>query len=323
MKATVVIPNYNGLKFLKPCLESLKRQTEQDFALIIIDNASTDGSIEFIKEEYSSIKLILNQENLGFSKAVNQGIAATKTPYVILLNNDTVVQENFVKELVKVMDENPSCFSASSKMLSYHEKEKIDDAGDMINLFGWSFQRGNAHKEEEYCQKKEVFSACAGAAIYRMEILEKIGVFDPLHFAYLEDMDLGFRAKRYGYKNLFCPEAVVYHIGSATSGSSLSEFKVRLTARNQIFLWYKNMPLLQIIINLPFLLLGTLLQCIMFGKRGFLQSYFDGLFEGLKRRKECKKVQNGIGDIRAVIRIQIDMIKGTWIYFLDKMKRKK
>ncbi|MBQ2238742.1 MAG: glycosyltransferase family 2 protein, partial [Lachnospiraceae bacterium] len=128
---------------------------------------------------------------------------------------------------------------------------------------------------------------------------------------------------RYGYKNLFCPEAVVYHIGSATSGSSLSEFKVRLTARNQIFLWYKNMPLLQIIINLPFLLLGCLLQCIMFGKRGFLQAYFDGLFEGLKRRKECKKVQNGIGDTGAVIRIQIDMIKGTWIYFLDKLKRKK
>ena len=100
MKATVVIPNYNGLKFLKPCLESLKRQSEQDFALIIIDNASTDGSIEFIKEEYPSIELIQNQENLGFSKAVNQGIAATKTPYVILLNNDTVVQENFVKELV-------------------------------------------------------------------------------------------------------------------------------------------------------------------------------------------------------------------------------
>ena len=166
MKATVVIPNYNGLKFLKPCLESLKRQSEQDFAVIIIDNASTDGSIEFIKEEYPSIELIQNQENLGFSKAVNQGIAATKTPYVILLNNDTVVQEDFAKELVKIMDENPSCFSASGKMLSYHEKEKIDDAGDMINLFGWSFQRGNAHKDEEYCQKKEVFSACAGAAIY-------------------------------------------------------------------------------------------------------------------------------------------------------------
>lgn len=321
MKVTVVIPNYNGLKYLAPCLESLKGQSEQDFVTIIIDNASKDGSIKFIREHYPEIMLIENQENLGFSKAVNQGIAVTKTPYVILLNNDTVVQEDFVKELVNTIEQNPSYFSVSSKMLSYRERDKIDDAGDMINLFGWSFQRGNAHDEAAYNEKKEVFSSCAGAAIYRMEVLNHIGVFDPLHFAYLEDMDLGFRAKRYGYKNMFCPGAVVYHIGSATSGSSLSEFKVRLTARNQVFLWYKNMPLLQILINLPFLLVGCLLQCIMFGKRGFLKAYLSGLLEGIKRAKECKKVHCGIQHIGSVIRIQIDMIKGTWIYVSDKITR--
>lgn len=321
MKATVVIPNYNGLKYLKPCLESLKGQSEQDFAMIIIDNASKDGSIEFIREHYPEIMLIENQENLGFSKAVNQGIAVTKTPYVILLNNDTVVQEDFVKELVNTIEQNPSYFSVSSKMLSYRERNKIDDAGDLINLFGWSFQRGNAHDEAEYNEKKEVFSSCAGAAIYRMEVLNRIGVFDPLHFAYLEDMDLGFRAKRYGYKNMFCPGAIVYHIGSATSGSSLSKFKVRLTARNQVFLWYKNMPLLQILMNLPFLLTGCLLQCVMFGKRGFLKAYVNGLGEGIRRAKECKKVHGGIKHFGSVIRIQIDMIKGTWIYVSDKIKR--
>ncbi|MBQ3512614.1 MAG: glycosyltransferase family 2 protein [Lachnospiraceae bacterium] len=322
MKATVVIPNYNGLKFLKPCLESLKNQSEQDYATIIIDNASKDGSIEFIKENYPEILLIENQENLGFSKAVNQGIAATKTPYVILLNNDTVVEKDFVKELVSAIEENPSYFSVASKMLSYRERDKVDDAGDMINLFGWSFQRGNAHSETEYSEKKEVFSACAGAAIYRMEILNRIGVFDPLHFAYLEDMDLGFRAKRYGYKNMFCPNAIVYHIGSATSGSSLSEFKVRLTARNQVFLWYKNMPLLQLIWNLPFFIMGCLLQCIMFGRRGFLKAYLSGLLEGIKRTKECKKVHGGIKNFGSIIQIQIDMIKGTWIYVSDKITRK-
>lgn len=321
MKATVVIPNYNGLKFLKPCLASLKIQSEKEYSIIIIDNASRDGSIEFIKENYPEITLIKNEKNLGFSKAVNQGIAVTRTPYVILLNNDTVVGKDFVKELVDAIERDPSVFSVSSKMLSYCEQDKIDDAGDMINLFGWSFQRGNAHHEAKYNKTKEVFSACAGAAIYRMDILNRIGVFDPLHFAYLEDIDLGFRAKRHGYKNMYCPGAVVYHIGSATSGSSLSEFKVRLTARNQVFLWYKNMPLLQIFINLPFLLLGCFLQCIMFGKRGFLKAYLSGLSEGLIKVKECKKVHGGIRNVFTPVRIQIDMIKGTWIYVTDKIKR--
>lgn len=322
MKATVVIPNYNGLKFLKPCLNSLKCQSEQNFATIIIDNASKDGSIEYIKKNYPEILLIENKENLGFSEAVNQGMKETKTPYVILLNNDTEVHKDFVKELVNTIEEDSSYFSVSSKMLSYHEPDKIDDAGDMINLFGWSFQRGNAHKETEYVEKKEVFSSCAGAAIYRMEVLNRIGGFDPLHFAYLEDMDLGFRAKRYGYKNMFCPDAIVYHIGSATSGSSLSAFKVRLTARNQMFLWYKNMPFLQILINLPFLFAGCLLQCIIFGKRGFIKAYLGGLFEGLKRIKECKKVHAGFQHFGSLVKIQIDMIKGTYVYVSDKIKRK-
>ena len=126
MKATVVIPNYNGLKFLKPCLESLKRQTEQDFALIIIDNASTDGSIEFIKEEYSSIKLILNQENLGFSKAVNQGIAATKTPYVILLNNDTKIKQTLIKLYINIPNRFNLYLLHPSSVLIYHSPFQLN-----------------------------------------------------------------------------------------------------------------------------------------------------------------------------------------------------
>lgn len=322
MKASVVIPNYNGLKFLKPCLLALSEQSETDFLILIVDNASTDGSLEFIKEQYPEVLLIENSENLGFSKAVNQGIAKTCTPYVILLNNDTVVEKDFVKELVEMMERTPSLFSASAKMLSYHHKDRIDDAGDFMNLFGWSFQRGNALKETEYREEKKIFSSCAGAAIYRMEVLKKIGAFDPLHFAYLEDMDLCFRAKRYGYENMFCPKAVVYHIGSATSGSSLSAFKVRLTARNQIFLWYKNMPLLQIILNFPFLMSGCLLQCVMFGKRGFLKAYAEGLLEGMKRRKECKKVRAGCQNMDAVFKVQLELIKGTVLYFSDKRKRR-
>ena len=155
-----------------------------------------------------------------------------------------------------------------------------------------------------------------------MQILKKIGCFDPLHFAYLEDMDLGFRARRYGYKNVFCHKAIVYHIGSATSGSSLSAFKVQLTARNQVFLWYKNMPLVQIIINFPCLFIGCLLQCTMFGKKGFIKAYCDGLSEGIKRRKECQKVRTGLKHLGAIFKIQYDMIKGTVIYLSDKIKRK-
>ncbi len=321
MKATVVIPNYNGAAYIEGCMDSLANQNSKEFVTIVIDNASVDGSDKTIEEKYSFAKLVRNKENLGFSGAVNQGIEMTETPYVILLNNDTEVDPDFVGELIKAMDEDEKIFSASSKMISYKERDIMDDAGDTYNTLGWGAQRGVGQSVDKYTKKKNVFTACAGAAIYRKSILDKIGGFDPMHFAYLEDIDLGYRARIQGYRNVYCPTALVYHIGSATSGSRYNDFKVKLAARNNIYLIYKNMPLFQVILNILPLTVGYLVKILMFNKWGFGKAYKEGISEGFKTMKKCKKVPFRWKNFGHYIKIQFELIGNTFAYPVDYIRR--
>ena len=202
-KSTVVIPNYNGIKFIDACLESLYAGTTQNIEVIVVDNASNDGSLALIKEKYPQVHLIENQENTGFCHAVNQGILASKTTYVILLNNDTRAGLSFVHELEKIMDSCKEVFSASAKLISMYDHNKIDDAGDFYCALGWAFARGKGKNPSRYQKDDTIFAACGGAAIYRRALFapDKVGLFDENHFAYLEDIDIGYRAQLYGYQN--------------------------------------------------------------------------------------------------------------------------
>ncbi len=320
-KTTVVIPNYNGIKYIEGCMDSLEKQNFKEFETIVIDNASQDGSDNIIEDKYPWAKLVRNSENTGFSRAVNQGIELSETEYVILLNNDTEVHPDYVGELVKAIDEDEKIFSVSSKMISFKDRDLMDDAGDLYTLFGWSAQRGVAQSIEKYNKKKNVFTACAGAAIYRKKIFDEIGVFDVKHFAYLEDLDVGYRARIQGYRNVFCPTAIVWHIGSATSGSRYNDFKVSISARNNVYLIYKNMPLFQVIFNICPLALGTLVKYLTFVKWGFGDSYKRGLKEGLKTKKECKKVKFRWKNFGHYCKIQLELTANTFIYVADYFRR--
>ena len=192
-KVTIVIPNYNGLKFMEPCMAALDKQLCRDFELLVVDNGSTDGSVEWLKEH--GLPSIFLETSTGFSGAVNVGIKAAKTPYVILLNNDTEAEPEYVGELLKAIEASPKIFSVSPKMIQLYHKELMDDGGDMYSIMGWAYQRGVGQEIERYDRPCHIFSACAGAAIYRREVFEKIGYLDALHFAYLVAMDVGYRAK--------------------------------------------------------------------------------------------------------------------------------
>lgn len=285
-KSTIVIPNYNGITYLEQCLESIFTGTTADVAVIVVDNASTDGSVSLIETKFPQVRLIQNNENTGFSVAVNQGIEASETPYVILLNNDTRVEKTFVRELERVLDDDreKKVFSASAKLISLYDKDKTDDAGDFYCALGWAFARGKGKNPARYDKNRAIFASCAGGAIYRRELLspEKVGLFDEEHFAYFEDIDIGYRAKIHGYQNQFAPNAVVYHAGSATSGSRYNAFKTKLASRNSVYLIYKNMPLLQLLLNLPFLAVGFSVKTIFFVRKGFGKEYVSGLADGIK-----------------------------------------
>lgn len=314
MKTTVIIPNYNGMQFLEACLSSLREQ-KYDFETILVDNASGDDSLLYVRENFPEVQVIAADKNEGFSAAVNRGIKAATTPYVLLLNNDTRVEKDFVKNLETALDKKTDYFGIQAKMCMMSEPDRMDDAGDLYCALGWAFAIGKGKPQKNYNRFYPVFAPCAGAAIYRKEVMGEIGFFDEAHFAYLEDIDIAYRAKIAGYKNGFCPDAVVLHVGSGSSGSRYNAFKVRLAARNSVYLIYKNMPFLQVLINLPFLVFGFLVKTAFFVKKGFGKEYVKALLEGFSMMKKAdirsNKVKFKWKNLGNYVKIQLELWIGV------------
>lgn len=313
IRSTVVIPNYNGIEYVEKCLISLRHEPAR---VILVDNGSTDGSLELVREKFPEVRLIAMDRNYGFCKAANWGMEASKTTYVILLNNDTVAEPGFVKALEKALDSDSRAFSGAARMVNLRHPERIDDAGDYYCALGWAFAAGRDKPRENYDGPREIFSACGGACIYRRQVLGRIGLLDENHFAYLEDVDLGYRARLYGYRNLYVPEAVVRHAGSASSGSRYNAFKAGQTARNSVYLAYKNMPPAQLFFNLPFLFAGFLIKQLFFLKKGMGGSWWKGTLEGLRLCRSIEGQKNRVRFERkrlpVYLRIQWELWRNIW-----------
>lgn len=316
IRSTIIIPNYNGIKYIENCLVSL---ADEPARVIVVDNGSADGSRELVQEKFPSVRLLVMEKNYGFCAAVNRGIAESgenNITYVILLNNDTVVEPGFVRALEAALDKEEKAFSGAARMVNLYHPERIDDAGDYYCALGWAFAAGKDKPASDYDRPREVFSACGGACIYRRNILDQIGLLDENHFAYLEDVDIGYRARIYGYRNLYVPQAVVRHAGSGVSGSRHNAFKVKLSARNSVYLLCKNMPPLQILINLPFLLAGFLIKTLFFVKKKLGKSWFQGTAEGIRlacspegRKKRVRFVPSRLP---IYCRIQWELWRNLW-----------
>ena len=209
------------------------------------------------------------------------------------------------------MEREKKLFSVSARMVDLKNPEIMDGAGDLYSALGWAYAIGKGKPAARYEKSRSVFSACAGAALYRKSALERTGAFDELHFAYLEDVDIGYRARILGLSNAYEPSAVVLHAGSATSGSRYNEFKIRYSARNNVYLIYKNMPPLQLLLNSPFLAAGFLVKALFFLKKGHGGTYLKGLKEGLRL---CASAEGGARRVRFkgrnlgnYIRIQLEL----------------
>ena len=228
-----------------------------------------------------------------------------------LLNNDTVARRGFVRALEAPLQQDEKIFSGAAQMINMRKPQLIDDAGDYYCALGWAFAAGKDKGREAYQKGRDIFAACGGACIYRRKTLSKIGVLDENHFAYLEDIDLGYRARIAGYRNLYIPEAEVYHAGSASSGSRYNAFKVDLAARNSVYLVYKNMPFLQILLNLPFLLMGYFIKTLFFIRKGFGSVYLRGILKGMRLCVSAQGRQNRVRfklhNLPAYVRIQWEL----------------
>jgi GT2 family glycosyltransferase len=241
MTISVIIPNWNGRNLLSDCLDSIRGQTFRDTEVIVVDNGSTDGSIEFIESFFPEIRVVRLDTNYGFAIAANQGICHAVGDKIALLNNDTVAESTWLEELSKALDKFPDVGFCASKILNYWKPNIIDSAGDVLDVAS-AHNRGQDREDQpDYDKNQYLFGACAGAAIYRRELLDKIGLFDQIFVSNFEDVDLSFRAQLAGFKCLYVPTAIVYHKRGETR-KRIHVYVELLSYRNKKILWLKNAP---------------------------------------------------------------------------------
>ena len=243
-KTCVVIPNWNGAEDLPACLDSLLAQSLKPH-IIVVENGSTDNSLELLRTRYPSVEVVPLPKNRGFAGGVNAGIKkaiADGAEYVALFNNDAVADQDWIKHLVNFLDENDTVGIATSKILDF-KKELLDTTGDIYTIWGLPYPRGRKEPagSKKYDNDTIVFGASGGASLYRVRMLEEIGFFDEDFFAYYEDDDLSFRAQLAGWKIVYVPAAEVYHKISATS-VKIKGFAGYQTLKNLPLLMWKNVP---------------------------------------------------------------------------------
>jgi GT2 family glycosyltransferase len=239
-RVSVIIPNWNGAKFLVTCLDSLRRQTFRDFETIVVDNASTDDSVAMMRRDYPEVRLVCLPQNLGLTGGVNAGIRDARGEIIVLFNNDTEADERWLEELAAALDAHPEAGMAATKMRLFDLRNVIHSAGDYYRTDGIPGNRGVWEEDTgQYDSDVWVFGPCGGAAAYRRALLDEIGLFDEDLFMYCEDVDMAWRAQLAGYRCIFAPKAIIYHRLSATGGGKIASFH---TGRNTIYVIAKDYP---------------------------------------------------------------------------------
>ena len=239
-RVSVIIPTYNGLALLRPCLDSLRQQTYRDFEVLVVDNASSDGTVEALRRDYPEVRVLALSTNGGYTAGCNVGMRAARGDLLVMLNNDTEAEANWLSALVDALDRHPEAGIAASRMMIYSDRTKIHSAGDLYRVNGTPDSRGVWQPYgPPFDQEVFVFGACGGAAMYRRAMIEEIGGFEERFFMYCEDVDLNWRAQLAGWKCIYVPEAVVYHHLSATGGGKLASYYV---GRNTLWVIARNYP---------------------------------------------------------------------------------
>jgi GT2 family glycosyltransferase len=242
-RVSVVIPNWNGLGHLPDCLSALAAQSFADFEVVLVDNASSDGGVEWVQEHHPDVRIVQRPDNGGFSKAVNAGIAAADGEYVALLNNDTAADVDWLKALVATLDEYSSYDFAASKMVLFDKPDRLNAAGDVYALGLLAGKnRGLGRPASRYCTAERVLGASAGAALYRRALFDEVGLFDEDFFLIGEDTDLNLRCLIAGKRCIYVPAALVRHKLRASIEARPAWEMTRLGARNEAIAAAKSLP---------------------------------------------------------------------------------
>ncbi len=251
---SIVIVNFNGRNLLESCMGSLASQTYKPLELIVADNASTDGSVEFLRERYPDTIVLDMGCNRGYAAAANAGIRRARGAFIATLNNDTRADDDWIQKVMEIFGSDPGIGSCASRQMDFYHPDIIDSTGIVMRRGGYPTNRGHGQRfGEAFARVSEVFGAPGATAVYSRAMLDRIGLFDEDYFAYQEEWDLSFRAVLAGWKCVYIPEAVVYHMGGVTMAKRDSRRHIFLMERNRIFTLIKNYPLELLRSNWPYL----------------------------------------------------------------------
>jgi GT2 family glycosyltransferase len=268
-RVSVVIVNWNGEAFLERCLSSLMSQTVAPNEIILLDNASSDCSLELV-EKFTSVRVIRQKENAGFARGNNLAIASAdpNCEWVVLINPDAFADPMWLETLLDAAKIHPEIDVFGSCLLDASNPALLDGAGDVYHLSGLVWRLGHGAVVPAVDDVEEIFSPCAAAAMYRRSALQAVGGFDEDYFCYVEDVDLGFRLRLAGYRCLHVPSSVVHHVGSGTTGGKNSEFAMYHGHRNLVWTYVKNMPGVLFWLLLPAHIALNVLCLLAFSVRG-------------------------------------------------------
>jgi GT2 family glycosyltransferase len=266
----VIVVNWNSGRLLRRCVATLTSQTATVDSIVVVDNASSDGSLAAVEAGYPQVKIIRLDRNIGFAAANNHAVSGLNdAAWVVLLNPDAFPDPDWLARLVDAAQQRPEYQFFGSRMLLDKDPRVLDGTGDVYHVSGQVWRRHHGHKSESTdLRVEEVFAPCAAAALYRRDALLEVGGFDESYFAYLEDVDLGFRLRLAGYRCLYVPDAIVRHVGSATTGGRRSDFSLYHGHRNLVWTYFKNMPWPLLWLYLPQHLVLNVVSIVYFALRG-------------------------------------------------------
>ena len=307
---TVVVVNYNSGDYLKGCIASLARQTHRNFETIIIDNNSTDGSLDRLAEKPARLTILKQADNLGFASANNIGAAAGKGAWLALLNPDAEAEPGWLDAMMRAIAERPDHRMVASLQLNLHDPSKLDGAGDNYLAYGYAWRGGFGHAASSAPQAGECFGPCGAAALYPRDAFLEAGGFDERYFCYHEDVDIAFRLRLFGERCQFAPAARIAHAGSAVTGRT-SRFSVFHGVRNGVWTYFKNMPGGWLVVTLPVWFGGAILLLVRGAFRGVFRATWDGFMAAFAGLGPMLKTR---GDLRARRRVSPSTIAAafTW-----------
>lgn len=292
---TVLVINWNGAHVLEECLQGLRAQSFPDYSVIVVDNGSTDGSLELLHDHHPDVKVIALPRNEGFARANNIVLKGLTTPYVALVNNDVLLAPNWLQVMVHALNGHPQAWAAACKMVSAFCPHIVDRAGDAYTIEGAGLLRGRGERAQDYAKREWVFGACAGASLYRTKVFQELGFFDEDFFLLYEDVDLSFRAVLRGYRCLYVPEAVALHRVSYSVGRD-SALSVYYGQRNLEWVYVKNMPLSLLALTLPLHIIYNIGAGLYLARKGrgreFLRAKVSALRGLPTMMQKRKKVQS-------------------------------